>query len=354
MNDFIEKLEKSIENLNEKKSKIYFFVQDTKGNAKASIRYIYRIAMSLKELGFSPAILHEKPDYFGVQDWLGSEYMSELPHISVEGQNLQVSPEDTIILPELFAYIMPQLANLPCAKIVLCQSYDYIFETLQPGQTWVQFGFNKCITTSEKMKEYISTVMRGVSIDVIEPTISNKFIKSKYPHKPIIAIHSREQRDAVNLIKSFYIKYPQYRWIVFRDMRGISETEFANNLRDCMLSVWIDNKSSFGTFPIESMASGVPVMGQVPSLVPSWLSENNGIWIQDSLKLQDFIADFIQNWMEDNVSELLYEGGIETAKNYLNDENFKLSVEEKFKGYSQVRLAMFQEELNKQLQSEKV
>ena len=75
---------------------------------------------------------------------------------------------------------MSQLANLPCAKIVLCQSYDYIFETLQPGQTWSQFGFTKCITTSEKMKEYISQVMRGTSIDVIEPKFCNSMKKRNF------------------------------------------------------------------------------------------------------------------------------------------------------------------------------
>jgi hypothetical protein len=41
MEDKIKKIEQSIENLNNKKSRIYFFVQDTKGNAKASIKYIY-------------------------------------------------------------------------------------------------------------------------------------------------------------------------------------------------------------------------------------------------------------------------------------------------------------------------
>ena len=33
-----EKVEQSIKNLKEKTARIYFFVQDTKGNAKASIR----------------------------------------------------------------------------------------------------------------------------------------------------------------------------------------------------------------------------------------------------------------------------------------------------------------------------
>ena len=122
MNEYISKLENSIENLKNKQSKVYFFVQDTKGNASASIRYIYQMAMSLKNNGFNPIILHEKSDYVGVKNWLGEKYMSDLPHQVIEGNNLQVSPDDTLIIPELFGFIMPQVANLPCAKIVLCQN----------------------------------------------------------------------------------------------------------------------------------------------------------------------------------------------------------------------------------------
>jgi hypothetical protein len=263
-----------------------------------------------------------------------------------------VAPEDTIVVPELYGYVMSQLANLPCAKIVLCQSYDYIFETLQPGQTWSQFGFTKCITTSEKMKEYISQVMRGTSIDVIEPNISKNFSPSKFPPKPMIAIHSREQRDAINLIKSFYVKYPQYRWIAFRDMRGVSENEFAANLRDCMLSVWMDEKSSFGTYPIESMASGVPVMSKAPNLIPEWITAENGLWIDDTMKLQDYIAEFVQNWLEDNISENLYRTGIETAEKYSNNNKFTENVVTKFEGYNTVRLDLFQEEYNKHVETQ--
>jgi hypothetical protein len=40
----ISKLEKSIQNMKDKSSRIYFLVQDTKGNAIASVRYIYKMA----------------------------------------------------------------------------------------------------------------------------------------------------------------------------------------------------------------------------------------------------------------------------------------------------------------------
>jgi len=76
----ITKVEKSIQNLSEKKSKIYFLVQDTKGNAKASISYIYNMALALFEDGFNTIILHEKNDYIGVGEWLDEEYMKIHTH----------------------------------------------------------------------------------------------------------------------------------------------------------------------------------------------------------------------------------------------------------------------------------
>ena len=60
------------------------------------------------------------------------------------------------------------LTILPCGKIVLCQAYDHIMETLTPGSSWQQFGFFKCITTTESQKEYISKIMRNISINVIK------------------------------------------------------------------------------------------------------------------------------------------------------------------------------------------
>jgi len=352
MNDLIQKLEQSIENLKNKSAKIYFFVQDTKGNARASVRYIYEMALTLKNLGYNTHILHEKPDYFGVQDWLGSHFM-ELPHTAVEGQNLQISPEDFIIVPEIFGYVMSQINNLPCAKVVLCQSYDYIFDTLQPGQTWPQFGFTKCITTSESMKDYVSKTVRNCSIDILEPTISKDFVRPKFPAKPIVAVHTREQRDAINFIKSFYAKFPQYRWISFRDMRGLSQKEFADILKDCMVSIWVDDISSFGTFPLESMASGVPVIGKAPSLVPTWINENNGIWIQEKTRLQDILADYIQNWLEDNVSENLYTSGVNTAEKFQDQSKFENRISEIFQNYFENRLESFENELNKHQEEQK-
>ena len=343
----ISKIKTSIENLKEKKSRIYFLVQDTKGNAKASMAYIYRLALTLKNNGYNAIILHEKVDYTGVSTWLGEEYMENLQHKPIEGENLEVSPEDLIIIPELFGFVMSQLTKMPCGKIVLCQAYDHILETLQPGATWTQLGFLKCIITSDYQKDLVEGLMRNISFDILQPYISETFEKQILPPNPIIAIHSREQRESINIIKSFYIKYPQYRWVTFRDMRGLSEQEFASVLKDSFLSVWIDETSSYGTFPLESMKVGVPVIGLTPNLVPTWMNENNGVWVNNKIQILDFIADFLQNWLEDNVKQDLYTEMIKTVENLPSKTDFETKTVELFSGYINTRATSFEEQLSK-------
>ena len=342
----IEKLEKSINNMKEKRSRIYFIVQDTKGNAKASVRYIYEMAMALKKNGYNSIILHEKPEYHGISDWLDEEYMT-LEHRAIDGTSLEVSPDDLIIIPEIYGFIMDQITKLPCGKVVLSQAFDHVFETLQPGQTWSQLGFYKCITTSNKQKELIESVMRSVSVDVVEPAISDVFVKNEFPPKTIINIHTRDHRDTTNLIKTFYAKFPQYRWITFRDLRGLSEVEFAEAMKDSFISVWIDQTSSFGTFPLESMKMGIPVLGLVPDNVPSWMNEDNGLLVNNKTIIVDVLSDFIQNWLEDNLNPELFFNMDKTMEMISTPEKFESDTVELFSKMFDVRITSFEDQLSK-------
>jgi hypothetical protein len=342
----IQKVEQSIKNLKDKNSKIYLLVQDTKGNAKASVAYIYNMGLALMEDGFNVIMLHEKNDYYGVDSWLGEEYM-KIPHTFIEGQNLGVTPEDFIVIPEIYGFVMEQITKLPCGKIVLTQAYDHILETLQPGQSWSQLGFYKCITTSNMVKEYLENTMRGISYDVLEPFISESFTKQKLPNKPIVAVHTRDQRDTLNLIKSFYLKFPQYRWVTFKDMRGLSIDQFADELKNCFISVWVDETSSYGTFPLESMKTNIPVIGLAPNIVPEWMNEDNGLWINNKTQMVDYLADYIQNWLEDNTNPKIITEMEKTVESLPTKDNFYKKVKELFNDYVEKRAITFEEQLNK-------
>jgi hypothetical protein len=242
---------------------------------------------------------------------------------------------------------MDQITKLPCGKVVLSQAFDHVFETLQPGQTWSQLGFYKCITTSNKQKELIESVMRSVSVDVVEPAISDVFVKNEFPPKTIVNIHTRDHRDTTNLIKTFYAKFPQYRWITFRDLRGLTETEFAEAMKDSFISIWIDQTSSFGTFPLESMKMGIPVLGLVPDTIPTWMNEDNGLWVNNKTIIVDVLSDFIQNWLEDNLNPELFANMDKTMESISTVDKFGVNTINLFSRMFELRITSFEDQLSK-------
>jgi|TARA_R100000908_G_C3755386_1_gene149829 hypothetical protein len=317
MSEIIQKVKSAIKTLETKTNKIYFFCMDSKGSAMAAVSTIYEHVKILRELGYNAIILTEKDD-FVKPTWLGDGY-EKIPHEAVSGESNQgalIGPQDFLILPEIYGGVLDQLKDANCEKIMFVQAYDYIFELMKPGITWGQFAVRRCLTTTKSQENYVNSLFPNIKTSIVSPTIPDYFVKSKEPKKPFIAIHCRESRETANFIKSFYIKHPFLKWITFRDMRGLTRPEFAEALRECALSVWIDPIAGFGTFPIESMKSGTPVIGLVPDLTPNWLTEKNGIWTNNKLTLVDTAASVMKNWLEDSVPQELYEEMEKTSSEF--------------------------------------
>ena len=130
-------------------------------------------------------------------------------------------------------------------------------------------------------------------------------------------------------------------------MRGLSESEFANAMNESFVSVWVDPTSGFGTYPLESMKMGIPVIGLVPNLVPEWMNEDNGIWINNPNMLTDVIADVVQNWLEDNLNPALYTEMEKTISNYTDLTKFNEEVIKTFSDMINTRLENFEDQLSK-------
>jgi glycosyltransferase involved in cell wall biosynthesis len=292
----IEKLESSLSRISNKENVIYFLTYDTKNNARAAVKNIYDMALALKESGRDVKILVEDKTYTGVDGWLGDKYNS-LEVVSIKEDKVEIKVEDVIVVPEYYSNVLPQLSNIKSVKVMLVQQKDYIFETLPIGSRWSDYGFDKCITTSESSKKYILDYFPESLVHLIPPFIGDNFQPTDKPIKPYVAISCRDRLIHRKLISEFYIKYPQLRWITFRDMVQLSYDEFADNLKECMVSLWVDDESTFGTFPLESMKCGVPVVGKIPNTEPDWLSEN-GLWTYDVNKLVEILGTFILAWLE--------------------------------------------------------
>ena len=304
INETLKNIESAIEKVKNKESKIVFLSPDTKGTARASVSYIYRQALILKNAGYTINILHEKNDYIKVGSWLGEEY-DELEHKSIENNDLTVGPQDIIVIPEIYGNVFEQILQLPVQKVILTQSYDYLLDSFSPGKSWLDFDVMTCLTTSKTLADTISELVPTSSIEFVNPGIPGYFSPSEKPQMPVSAIHCRDQRKAAKIIKSFYLKYPLYRFISFKDMHGMTESDFAKNLKECALSIWVDDDSTFGTFPVESMKCNVPVIGKVPNIIPEWMGDDNGIWVYDENQIADLAFNYIKNWMEDSLPENL-------------------------------------------------
>jgi len=340
-----EQLEKALKSLTAKENKFYFLVQDTKGVQRASVATTYEFVKILTEDGYNAFILHEKNDYHGVSEWLGEEY-SSLPHASIESQELSVGPADFLIIPEVFGHVLDQTKEMPCSRIVFCQSYDYVFEMLPPGFTWGMMNVSNVITTGEATTEYLNGIFPNLDTQQIKLGIPEFFTPSDKPKMPVVTIHTREPRETMKIVKSFYVKFPQFKWITFRDMRGLSKNEFAKALSESCVSVWIDDISGFGTFPLESMKSGSPVIGKIPHMKPDWLTEDNGFWTFDPNQIIDILSAYLKNWLEDAIPTALYEKMAETVKPY-NMENQKRKVLETFETYRSQKVTQLETQLNK-------
>ncbi len=321
----IERLESALGRLDKNESIVYFLTYDTKNNARASVKHIYDMALTLHENGIVSKILVEDKNYEGVEAWLGNKY-NVLPVVSIKEDKVELKIDDILVVPEYYSNALQQLSNSRCVKVMLIQQKDYIFETLPIGSKWIDYGFDRVITTTEETKKYILEYFPESLVFVVPPIIDDIFKPIDLPLKPYVAISCRDRGVHRKLISEFYIKYPQLRWITFRDMVQMSYESFASNLKECMVSVWVDDESTFGTFPLESMKCGVPVIGKIPDSEPDWLGEN-GMWTYDGNKIVDLLGTYILAWIEgvelsdeviDKMKETLlpYEKGI-TQNNIL-------------------------------------
>lgn len=337
MSEQVENLKTALSKIKSKDFGIYFYTIDTKGNPVASVANIYEHVKVLNELGYRAYVLHQQNDYklyedengMGIANWLGEEY-ANLPHASIEAQQLQVGPSDFLIIPEAFGGLIKETQNFPCKRIVLLQAYEYMLEDLGLGENWQQFGVNDVITTSNSQKDYVESVFRGTNTHVLPVGIPDFFTTNEKPKKPIIAISAREKREILKLVKVFYQKYPHYKFITFRDMSGMARETFARELRDSFLGVWIDDISGFGTFPIECMKSNTPVVGKTPRMIPEWMGttdengtlqlKDNGVWTNNINSIPDIVATMVGLYLEGGIPQNITSGMEETASNYTMTE----------------------------------
>ena len=307
-----------ISKIEKKGNNVFFFVLDTKGNPSGSLEYIYKLAMIAKNEGFKVGMLYQTIDkndeFVGVEGWLGSEYAA-LPHYDISNNDVEITPSDILFIPEIFSNVMNQTKKLPCKRIAILQNYDYLIEQMPFSAQWGDFGILEAITNTEHNSKLIKDVFPYVKTNVVNPYIDNIFGQTKEPKKMVVNIVASDQSDINRIVKPFYWKFPTFKWVSFRDLRGLPKEKFAESLREAAITIWVDDNTSFGYSALEALKSGSIVIAKVPNTPLKWMDEDNDenvgklrnccIWFDNLNDVQRVIASAVRSWITDNVPTTL-------------------------------------------------
>jgi hypothetical protein len=343
LKEVLNRVNESIDNLNNKNFTIYFFVIDTKGTPNGSIQYIYEMGMELINLGYNVKMLHQESEYTGVSEWLGDEY-DAIPHGCIENENIKVSTSDFLIIPEIFSNVMSQTKDLPCKRIILCQNINHITEFIPLGVSWNDYNINNVITTSQLQANDLKKLFPILNIDVINPGIPEYFRNNDEPKKMMVSIVTKDQSLMNKIVKQFHWKFPQYRWVTFTDLRSMPRRLFADTLRESAITIWVDDETYFGYVPIEAIKSGSITIGKVPDIIPEWMYNNDntglskaGVWFNDMRDVQKITANAIKSVLDDLVPEDLY-NAMKDFDNRYTMEQRKAQISNIFNKYVSSRL----------------
>lgn len=326
----LERIQAEIDKIDRKENKIYFFVLDTKGNPSGSLEYIYKLAYLVQEQGYNVSMLYQEDEEFvGVESWMGEKY-SSLPHENIGKEQTSVSPSDILFIPEIFANVMTQAKQLPCKKIAIVQNFDYISEQLPMSIQWGDLNVLDAIVNTEENKFLLKGIFPYVKTKVISPYVDEIYHDTNEPKKMIVNIVAKDQSVINRIVKPFYWSYPLFKWVTFRDLRGYSNEEFADKLREGAITLWIDDNATFGYSALEAMQSGSIVLAKLPNNQLPWATTENGelingcTWFHNIHQLPQIIAQLVRAWITNNqITEEIVEEGKNVASQYTKDKTVK-------------------------------
>ena len=221
-------------------------------------------------------------------------------------QPLSAIPEDFLIIPEGFPDVMAQTTQLACKRIVLAQSWFYVLNAMNPGQSWQHFGIKDVVSVSDAITEYLNSVMPGLSIKNMKQGINRELFKvpSKVSKKAPVVVYSanrghENKMKTSNIIKTFYMFYPHLRWIRFVELANLSREDFADRLASSAFCLYTDDIAGFGTLPLEAMACGTHTVGWASFGGKEYMNENNGFWTNngDIFQTAEILGVAIDKWL---------------------------------------------------------
>lgn len=305
MNEKITKLENIISEIENKENNLYFFVLDTKNAPSGEVKYIYDIAITLLDMGYKVTMLHQEEEFIGPLEWLGVRYEA-LQHKNIKDEDVVVTPSDVLFIPEVFSNVMSQTKTLPCRRVMIYYSPSYLVDYMPVGATMLDMNIHDAITTNDHLATQLKGYFPNLNVKVIRPSIREFFNDDKKPKKLIVNLLTSSANEVNDIIKPFYWKNPAYKWLSFRDLKGIPQPMLSDIMREAAITVWVDDYTNNAQTALEALKSGSLLIAKVPQVTPEWMIEDGEhrfgiIWVDSYNMLHDILSSVVRGWTRDEI-----------------------------------------------------
>lgn len=232
--------------------RIYYCCPDTHERS-AGIRRLFRHVSLLHDAGYLASLLHTS-NAFKRQD---------MPPVPVQSLG-QVDPDkDAIfVIPEGLPKIMYRLKDHPGRRFVIALNWHTIFSTLPDGMDWRHLNIERVLAVSPVIGRMVSWSM-DLPVHLLNSSIDHR----RYFHDPKIkrlelSFISRKAFNIDRLQRMLSARNSDYinkiKWV---GLDGLSEDDYAAQIRRSSLFVTTSMAEGFPTSCLEAMAAGTIVAG---------------------------------------------------------------------------------------------
>ena len=283
--------------------RIYYCCPDTPERS-AGICRLYRHVSILHAAGYPVSLLHTGNGF-------KRQEMPPVPFQYLE----QVDPgmDAIFVIPESVPKIMYRLKDHPGRRFVIALSWHYIFSTLPDGIDWRHLNIERVLAISPVIGRMVSW-----SMDLPVHMLNSSIDHQRYFHDPTlklpqISFISRKAFNMDRLMRMLSAKNPDYmnkiKWV---GLDGLSEDDYAAQIRRSSLFVTTSMAEGFPTSCLEAMAAGTIVAGYAAGggseiLVGAGASQNcilapNGDYVSLAYRLEPALNDLTRGKMDNWVS----------------------------------------------------
>jgi len=240
-----------------RQSPVIYYLVPYSAQAHGGVRVVYRHVALLNRMGIRSAVLQtgvpDRPTWFA----------SDVPLVPIDA--LSFHSDDILVVPEFYG---PSMARLDSdIRTLVFNQGGYItfnmidLDATAPGAPYAQLErLEGIMTVSRDSADLLALSFPSVQIDIARPVVdASIFHLPTTPKKRIVAHVTTRRADELNQIRHI-LRARGTSWEL-RALRGLTETQMADALRESSVFLSLSDRDGFGLPPAEAMACGCYVVG---------------------------------------------------------------------------------------------